>query len=99
MVVNPCRRLWWLYLFFVSLFLTDTVGATPLEKRATEVSLNSYTFSNNVLAGSIHVRLFEFPSHISIADQNYKTIRSRTSPTQRLSASTGPLAVHGSHPQ
>jgi len=45
--------------------------ATPLEKRATQVSLISYTFSNNVLAGSINVSvvilahspgLSEFPS-------------------------------------
>ena len=32
--------------------------ATPLEKRATQVSLIGYTFSNNVLAGSINVRVF-----------------------------------------
>lgn len=31
------------------------IYATPLGKRATQVSLVNYTFSNNVLAGSINV--------------------------------------------
>jgi hypothetical protein len=31
------------------------IYASPLEKRATQVSLINYTFSNNVLAGSINV--------------------------------------------
>lgn len=38
------------------------VFATPLDKRATQVSLNSYTFSNNVLAGSINVSFSHFSS-------------------------------------
>lgn len=48
-----------LYSFLFVLLLSFSTGAdasTPLEKRATQVSLISYTFSNNVLAGSIKVR-------------------------------------------
>ncbi|KFY94406.1 hypothetical protein V498_03883 [Pseudogymnoascus sp. VKM F-4517 (FW-2822)] len=66
MIVNPCQRLCWLYLFFISLFLSNTVSATPLEKRATQVSLNSYTFLNNVLAGSIHVQNIAYTKVVGI---------------------------------
>jgi hypothetical protein len=41
--------------FLLLLAFLILVFASPLEKRATQVSLINYTFQNNVLAGSISV--------------------------------------------
>ncbi|PVH72796.1 glycoside hydrolase family 13 protein [Cadophora sp. DSE1049] len=40
--------------------------ATPLEKRATQVSLNSYTFSGNVLAGSINIQNIAYAKVVTV---------------------------------
>ncbi|RDL35977.1 Uncharacterized protein BP5553_06589 [Venustampulla echinocandica] len=40
--------------------------ATPLDKRATQVSLISYTFSNNVLAGSINIQNIAYAKVVTV---------------------------------
>lgn len=40
------------------LALVYLTAGTPLEKRATQVSLINYSFSNNILSGSINVSFF-----------------------------------------
>ena len=44
-------------LAIILLALVYLTSSTPLEKRATQVSLINYSFSNNILSGSINVSL------------------------------------------
>ncbi|KAI5849896.1 hypothetical protein BZA05DRAFT_401884 [Tricharina praecox] len=58
-----------LYSFLFVLLLSFSTGAdasTPLEKRATQVSLISYTFSNNVLAGSIKIQNIAYSKAVTV---------------------------------
>jgi len=55
------------------------IYTSPVEKRATQVSLINYTFSNNVLAGSVDVSY----SSITVATSNFVLYRSRTLPLPR----------------
>lgn len=53
LLLNRTRLIHQLAVFLLTLvYLTS---GTPLEKRATQVSLISYTYSNNILSGSINV--------------------------------------------
>lgn len=69
------------------LALVLLTNGSPLEKRATQVSLISYTFSNNVLAGSINVSL-TFPILSPILEvallANLSSVRYKILPTQKL---------------
>jgi outer membrane lipoprotein-sorting protein len=75
-----------LFTFLSALLLSYTCAATSspaahLEKRATQVSVTSYTFTNNVLAGSIKVRIP--PSLNACILAEIDNTRSKTSPTPR----------------
>jgi alpha-amylase len=45
-------------LFLCIFSFAALISSKPLEKRSTQVALNSYTFTNGVLAGSINVSNF-----------------------------------------
>lgn len=53
MMFFSSRRL--LLLFLCIFSFAALIRSKPVEKRSTQVALNSYTFSNNILAGSINV--------------------------------------------
>ncbi|KAH0604236.1 uncharacterized protein H6S33_006613 [Morchella sextelata] len=60
-----------LFTFLSALLLSYTCAATSspaahLEKRATQVSVTSYTFTNNVLAGSIKVQNLAYTKVVTV---------------------------------
>jgi hypothetical protein len=67
------------WLSVVVLAFAIFIYAPPVEKRATQVSLVNYTFSNNVLAGSINVSY----SHVTMTTSNFVPYRYRILPLPR----------------